>query len=73
MLKITVSACIMAIAVYGLVQLISGMIPGMIGKLILLIVPTAAGVGIFFALTALLRMEELNFIKDLFRKVLKRG
>lgn len=73
MLKITVSACIMAIAVYGLVQLISEMIPGMIGKLILLIVPTAAGVIIFFALTALLRMAELDFIKDLFRKVLKRG
>ena len=73
MLKITISACIMAIAVYGLVQLIEGVFSGILGKVILLVVPTAAGILIFFALTALFKMDELDYIKDLFRKILKRG
>ncbi len=73
MMKITISACIMAIAVYGLVSLIEGVLSGIPGKLLVLILPTAAGIVVFFVLTALLKMDELNYIKELFKKFLKRG
>ena len=73
MLKTAVCACIMAVAVYGLAGLLEGILPGIAGKLAVLFLPAAAGVIIFFAAAALLRLEEVEYIRGFIRKFLKRG
>ena len=73
MLKTAVCACIMAAAVYGLADLMRGILPGIAGKIAVLILPTAAGVLIFFAAAALLRLDEVEYIRNFIRKILKRG
>ena len=73
MLKTAVGACVMAVIVHFCAELSEGILPGMAGKLLTLIFPTAAGVIVFFAAAALLKMDELVYIKDIFKKVVKRG
>lgn len=73
MLKITVSACIMAVAVYWLAGLTEGLLPGIAGKLTVLLLPTLAGTVVFFAAAALFRLDELKYIKNLLQRILKRG
>ena len=72
MLKTAVGACVLVI-VHFCAELSEGILPGMAGKLLTLIFPTAAGVIVFFAAAALLKMDELVYIKDIFKKVVKRG
>ena len=73
MLKTAACACIMAVAVYGLAGLRDGLLPGIAGKLAVLFLPAAAGVILFFAAAALLRLEEVEYIRSFIRKLLKRG
>ena len=73
MLKTAAGACVMAVIVHFCAELSEGILPGMAGKLLTLIFPTAAGVIVFFAAAALLKMDELVYIKDIFKKVVKRG
>ena len=73
MLKTTVSACIMAAAVQFCAVSAEGLLPGAAGKLLVLLFPTAVGIAVFFGAAALLKMDELIYIKDIFRKIVKRG
>lgn len=73
MLKTAVSAGVMAAAVRGCVALLDGVFPGAAGKLAVLILPTAAGVIVFFALAILLKTDESVYIRNIFRKIMKRG
>ncbi len=73
MVKITLSACIMAVVVSVCLHLTENLLPGTVGKLFCLVLPTLAGLIVFFALAALLRVDELKFAKNILLKFLKRG
>lgn len=67
--KLILSAGGMAAGVWGLLRLLEGRA----GKLLTLCVPAAAGVLIYAALTALLRVEETGMALKMIKKLLHRG
>lgn len=62
MLKITAATVAMALCVWGARMAVSGLLPGVAGKLLVLCVPAAVGIIAYFALTALLGLGEMKLI-----------
>lgn len=63
----------MAVIVHFCAELSEGILPGMAGKLLTLIFPTAAGVIVFLRGGGSAEEGRLVYIKDIFKKVVKRG
>ncbi len=69
MLKIALSAAVMGFAVFGL----SGFLDGRAGKLIVLVLPIGAGVLVYAAAVAILRVPETQMVINGVKSILKRG
>lgn len=63
LLKVCISAAIMYIGVRLCAKLLTGLLSGIVGKVLVLVVPTIVGIVIFFALAFILRTDEIKYVK----------
>ncbi len=63
LLKVCISAAIMYIGVRLCAKLLTGLLSGIAGKVLVLVVPTIVGIVIFFALAFILRTDEIKYVK----------
>lgn len=74
MIKMVLAVSLMALAVRGLMGLLGGILPGdKLGELLLLGGGAAVGVGVYFLAAALLGISEAAMIKNMAKRMLKRG
>lgn len=63
-LKMALASVLMALAAWGALEAVSGLLDGFAGKLVSVAVPTVTGVVVYFLLAALLRLPELRLIME---------
>lgn len=67
--KMAVCALIMGVTVFLLYRLLSGFMPdGVLGRVLLVGIPTVAGIGVYFAAALLMGLKELDMIRKLLKK-----
>ena len=70
--KMTLSALLMAAAVYGLQSLTDGSAQGGLGKVINAVVPTLGGMAVYFAATTALKVSEAKSALNMLRRFIKK-
>lgn len=73
MLKVTLSSVIMGIAVKWTASALRGLTDGIVEKLLVILVPAFLGMGIFFLLTYLWKIEESRSIGEIALSVFRRN
>lgn len=71
--KMMVSTIVMALAAWGVLQVTAGLLAGKLGLLVSMGAAAAAGAVVYFLLTLILKLDEAVLIRNMVKKVLKRG
>ena len=68
-LRMVVAAAVMSGAVYAVYRLLSGWLPdGLVGRVLVLGIPTAVGIGVYFLVALALRLPEMDLVRRRLRK-----